>query len=140
MAQLSFVDTNIVVYANDGRDLNKQLKAQSLLYSLIASNTAVLSSQVVQEFCNVMLKGKQPFMRSDDLKIVLSEIILPLMRHSPDPDFYIRALNLTDQHAISLYDSLIVEAALELDCDILYSEDLQHGQQFGKLKIVNPFQ
>ena len=139
MSQLCFIDTNIVVYANDGRDPEKQIIAQNLLKKLIPSNQAAISSQVLQEFCNVMLKGDKPFMRLSDLRVVLLEVLLPIMRHSPDATFYVQALDLINRHSLGWYDSLIVQAAVELHCDVLYTEDLQDGQQFGKLKVVNPF-
>jgi predicted nucleic acid-binding protein len=139
MPKLAFVDTNIVVYAHDSRDTKKQRVAQTLLEELTIRNQVVISSQVVQEFCHVMLKGNDPFMNINDAKTVLTEILLPLMQHSPDPYFYNRALNLYSQHSLSFYDSLIIQAALDLDCGTLYSEDLQDGQKFGTLTIVNPF-
>jgi predicted nucleic acid-binding protein len=49
------------------------------------------------------------------------------------------ALELKERCRYSFYDSLIIAAALEADCDLLYSEDLHHGQQIGRLRIVNPF-
>lgn len=139
MAKTAFFDTNIVVYAHDARDLRKQRVAQGLLEDLAIHNRAVISSQVVQEFCQVMLRGERPFMAMTDLKVVLGEVLLPLMFHSPDPGFYESALDLYNRYALGFYDALIVQAAIGLNCDILYSEDLQDGQQFGKLKIVNPF-
>jgi predicted nucleic acid-binding protein len=49
-------------------------------------------------------------------------------------------MKITDYYGFSFYDSLIVASALEMKCDVLYSEDLQNGQQIGKqLTIVNPF-
>jgi len=46
---------------------------------------------------------------------------------------------LTERHGLSWYDALIVAAALEGQCEVLYSEDLQHGRRFGDLQIQNPF-
>jgi len=49
------------------------------------------------------------------------------------------AVSLARDHGLSFYDALIVASAIESGCDILYTEDLQHGRSFGGLAIVNPF-
>lgn len=51
----------------------------------------------------------------------------------------LRAISLQEQHSLNIWDALIVEAAREARCDILFTEDLQHGRRFGELQIVNPF-
>jgi predicted nucleic acid-binding protein len=55
------------------------------------------------------------------------------------PGLFIRALDLARRDQLSWYDSLIVAAAIQGECEILYSEDLQHGRRFGDLVIQNPF-
>ena len=139
MTKIAFVDTNVVVYAHDARDLRKQRIAQDLLEDLSIQSQAVVSSQVVQEFCYVMLRGERPFMATTDLKTVLTEILFPLMNHTPDPSFYESALDLSNRYSLGYYDALIVQAAIDLGCDTLYSEDLQDGQKFAKLTVINPF-
>ena len=63
----------------------------------------------------------------------------PLLAVQSSQAPYSAALRVKDQHRLSWYDALIVAAAMEGGCSILYSEDLQHGQQFGDLKVENPF-
>lgn len=140
MAAPFFLDTNIVVYAHDARDSKKQRVAQGILKDALLNGTGVISSQVVQEFCNVMLRPDQPFMREGDLADVLSQIMAPLMRQRPSLDFYLKAIRLFIGNSLSYYDALIVQAALDLGCKTLYSEDLQTGHQYGELTVVNPFQ
>jgi len=53
---------------------------------------------------------------------------------------YQRALELAQRWQYGFYDSLIIASALAAECDVLYSEDLQHGQQIQSLTIVNPFE
>ena len=139
MTKAAFVDTNVVIYAHDARDLRKQRIAQDLLEDLSIHSQAVVSSQVVQEFCHVMLRGERPLMVMTDLKTVLSEVLFPLMNHTPDPSFYESALDLHNRYSLGYYDALIVQSAIDLGCDTLYSEDLQAGQKFGKLTVINPF-
>jgi predicted nucleic acid-binding protein len=63
----------------------------------------------------------------------------PLLAVHSSYSLYGQALELTRSNSISWYDSLIVAAAMESDCRILYSEDLQHGQKLDNLRIQNPF-
>jgi predicted nucleic acid-binding protein len=54
-------------------------------------------------------------------------------------DLHTAARALAEDHRLSFYDALIVASAIEAGCDIVYSEDMQHGRKFGSLTIVNPF-
>jgi predicted nucleic acid-binding protein len=54
-------------------------------------------------------------------------------------DLHAAARALAEDHRLSFYDALIVAAAIEAGCDILYSEDMQHGRTIGGLAVVNPF-
>ncbi len=129
-----FFDTNIMVYAYDERDPVKQKRAREL----INNNDGLISTQVIQEFCNVALVKIKNIDRLG-LEGVLREVLNPILAHVPSTAFYTRAIQLFSDNSISFYDALIVQAALDLDCSILYSEDLQDGQKFGTLQVVNPF-
>jgi predicted nucleic acid-binding protein len=69
----------------------------------------------------------------------LDTVFRPMLRVHSSPALYARALALHSRYRLSWYDSLIVCAAIEAECGILYSEDLQHGQRFETLQIQNPF-
>ena len=69
----------------------------------------------------------------------LNTTFRPLLAVHSSPALMVSALQVYAQHRLSWYDSLIVAAALEAGCSILYSEDMHHGQQFNDLKIENPF-
>jgi len=69
----------------------------------------------------------------------LGAVFRPLLAVQSSPALISEALRLTARHRLSWYDSLIVAAAIEGGCGVLYSEDLQHGQRFGELKVENPF-
>jgi predicted nucleic acid-binding protein len=66
-------------------------------------------------------------------------VFLPLLRVHSSAALYGEALALQSRYRLSWYDSLIVCAAMQAECGILYSEDMQHGQRFGTLQIQNPF-
>lgn len=139
MAATLFLDTNVVVYAYDGRDLKKKRVAQRILKDAVVNGVGVISTQVIQEFCNVMLRHNPPFMRERDLHDVLTQNLAPLVQHRPSIDFYLQAMQLFTSNSLSFYDALIIQAALDLECKTLYSEDLQAGKHYGKLVVVNPF-
>jgi len=69
----------------------------------------------------------------------LSTTFRPLLAVHSSHGLYSRALQLARERSLSWYDSLIVASAIEERCGVLYSEDLQHGQRFGGLRIENPF-
>jgi len=136
---MNFIDTNIFVYAHDESDPKKAQKARQLLIECMGSDKGRISTQVIQEFCNVALrKSLTPLKVSDSRKIV-RELLAPFLAHQPDATFYLRVLEVYERYSLSFYDAAIVQAANDLNCTILYSEDLQAGAHYGKVKVVNPF-
>lgn len=134
-----FIDTNIFVYSFDDGHLLKQKNAKQLIEHALISSKGVISYQVVQEFINVSSKKFSVPMSSQEQKLFLHKVLMPLCEIYPDKVLYEMAIELSDRYQFSFYDSLIVASALQSDCKILYSEDLQHGQSIFKLKIINPF-
>lgn len=138
-SQPFFLDTNILVYAYGNQDKTKEAVSKGLLATALKTDEGFISSQVVQEFCNVSARRFAKPIIQTDINDLLDEVLLIMWRHLPSLDFYKRTLVLCSRFSFSFYDALIVQAALDLDCSTLYSEDLQDGQKFGSLKIVNPF-
>lgn len=139
MSDRFFLDTNIFVYEMSSGVPSKQAVASGLVQDALESGKGVISFQVVQEFFSVAFRRFTPPMLPAEAEQVLAATFRPLLAVHSSYSLYGRALELTRVRSISWYDSLIVSAALEADCRILYTEDLQHGQQFDKLKIQNPF-
>lgn len=139
MKTVSFLDTNILVYAYDYDDPGKQKTAEELLSQLFTNEQAVVSSQVVQEFLNVAFGKFKHVMPTERLFEFLEHVLGPICRHFPNLEFYKNAGALRVSNSLNFYDALIVQAAIDLGCDVLYSEDLQNGQKFGKLTVKNPF-
>jgi predicted nucleic acid-binding protein len=135
-----FPDTNIFVYAYDIRDKRKHQIAQDMLEQFYREKSAVISTQIIQEFCNVMRKKKVIGLTIQDMDVAIDQTLKPFLAHRPSVPFYHRALELLEHYSLSVYDALLVQAALDLDCARLYSEDLQAGQRFGKLVVINPFE
>ena len=134
-----FLDTNIFIYSIDRRDPVKEQKAAKLIRDSLGSLKGVVSFQVVQEFVNVATKGLVAPMSIESSQHYLEKVFLPLLRVHSSAALYGEALALQSRYRLSWYDSLIVCAAMQAECGILYSEDMQHGQRFGTLQIQNPF-
>lgn len=133
-----FLDTNVLVYTFDKTAPEKQAVAQQLLERAL-SGEGCISFQVIQEFLNLALRKFDPPLTAAQAKRYLQTTLEPLCLIYADVDLYQRALDVRERWRFSFYDSLIVAAALEADCTILYSEDLQHNQKVEALTIINPF-
>jgi predicted nucleic acid-binding protein len=134
-----FLDTNVIVYAFGHSAPEKAPVAQHLITEGAAEKQAVVSFQVVQEFINVALRSFRVAIARPDLESFVLTALFPMMTVSPSPALMIEALRLQSAHLLAWYDSLIIAAANQGGCKILYSEDLQHGRRFGDLVIQNPF-
>jgi predicted nucleic acid-binding protein len=135
-----FLDTNIFVYCFDREDQHKQSRADALVSEAIQGHHGVVSTQVVQEFLNVATAKFAHPMDRNESSAYLDAVLVPLCEVYPTIALYREALDLRATTGYSFYDSLIIAAALEARCGLLYSEDLQDGQSIRELKIVNPFQ
>jgi predicted nucleic acid-binding protein len=134
-----FIDTNIFVYSVLPGEAQKKVHALDLIDRAISTGKGVISYQVVQEFLNVAIRHYAQPMSIAECEEYLSTVFRPLLAVHSSQSLYIHALDLTRRHSLSWYDALIVAAALEANCRILYTEDLQHGHKFSDLRVVNPF-
>jgi predicted nucleic acid-binding protein len=127
----AFFDTNILVYAQERGVKGDRARA-------LFAGGGKLSVQVLNEFVAVSRRKQAKDWRditeaiSDALTLVDPPLPLTLGLH-------MSARVLAEDHQLSIYDALIVAAAIEASCDTLFTEDLQHGRKFGGLTIVNPF-
>lgn len=132
-----FVDINVLLYTLDPRDSRKQAIAAELVRTLSSEGRAMVSTQVLIELfsnlhrkLNISRERAAVFCYSlSDWDVVPSD--LPLV---------MKAMARSAQNQLSIWDSMIVEAALAGGARTLYSEDFQAGQRFGALKVVNPFE
>lgn len=139
MSARSFLDTNVIVYAFDKSNPKKAQVAQSLIEEGLADKRSIISYQVVQEFINVVLRGFRIVITRSDLESFLLTVLFPMAAVSWSPTLTTEALRIQTAHQYSWYDCLIIGAALQGECKVLFSEDLQHGQRFGDLVVENPF-
>lgn len=134
-----FIDTNIFVYSLDPVDPDKARIAEGVVTRGVDSGLGVISYQVVQEFMNVSLREFKATMTVTELELYFFKVLLPMMTVPSSSGLFLEALRLQRANQIAWYDSLVVAAAIQGGCAILYSEDLQHGRRFGDLVIQNPF-
>lgn len=127
-----FIDTNIFLYAFDETDLLKTQKARFLLTKLSTNREGCISTQVIQEFCNVVLRKSITPLGINDVRKIINELLTPMLLHQPNINFYLRTLETYERYSLSFYDASIVQAAIDCNCDMLYSEDLQTDAKYKK--------
>ena len=138
MPDKTFIDTNVLVYAYDADEPIKQARAREILKRGIEEETAVLSVQVVGEFFTVVTKRIPNPLSVDEAEEVLNLLgILPII----DLDFRMvrHAIEIHRQHGIAYWDALIVAAAHRAECTQIFTEDLNSGQSYQGVTVVNPF-
>jgi predicted nucleic acid-binding protein len=134
-----FLDTNIFVYSFDREAGGKQRRAAQLIQQAISTRKGVVSTQVAQEFFNVALRKFAQPLTPSEAEQYLAIVFRPMLAVHSSPALMGEGLRLVSRYKLHWYDALIVAAAQEAQCDVLYSEDLQHGQRIEKLRIANPF-
>jgi predicted nucleic acid-binding protein len=134
-----FLDTNIFVYTFDSRSPSKRARANGLVVQALDTRAGVISYQVVQEFLNVAMRKFAKPMLAAEAQLYLARVLMPLCEVFPDSSLYSQALSICGETQFSFYDALIVSSAIAGDCQILWTEDLQHRQRIRSVEIRNPF-
>ena len=131
-----FLDTNILLYADDLDAGSKHEQARRVLRDALTAGEGVVSTQVLQEFFVVSTRklGVEPATARRKVEL-LAEMDLVRV----DLSMILAAIDLHRLHSLSFWDALIVRAASTAGCSILLSEDLQHGQVIDGVRIENPF-
>ena len=104
---------------------------------IISNTSAVLSTQVINELCVNLIK-KAGYSESE-IQQTIKNIYSHYQVMSIDEKFIIDASKIRTTHRLSYWDTLIVASAISSQCDILYSEDMQHNQTIQSTTIINPF-
>ena len=136
--EITFVDTNVLIYAHDSSDPGKQAVAQEILKRLWTDGTGTLSTQVLQELYVVATSRQKLAMSPQKARdLVGAYSAWPII--VVEPALILTASRLVEQHQLSFWDALLVEAARFAGATTLMTEDLQHGQTFGGVQTRNPF-
>ena len=134
MSAKAFLDTNLFVYMQSASDNDKK----ELSYQALEKFDCVVSTQVVNELCNVALK--KLMIKPEQLRQILRAMSSSCDVCVITLDTVDITLRLKERYGFSYYDSLIVASALESDCAYLISEDMSDGQMIeDRLEIVNIF-
>jgi predicted nucleic acid-binding protein len=136
MAVSAFLDTNVLVYAALGAGQDKRKRERAL--ALIASEDFGTSAQVLQEFfVTVVRKAERPLSPALALEWIEQLTVFPCQ--TIDHQLVRIAIERSERFAISYWDAAILAAAEALGTDTVYSEDLNDGQRYGHVRVINPF-
>ena len=134
----AFVDTNILVYAYDSAAGAKREIARGLVEDLWNQGRGILSTQVLQEFYVNVRRRTAPSVSQEEARALVADYLAwdPIVN---DGAAVLEAVDASHRYRLSLWDALIVVAARRGEASVLYSEDLNHGQTFGSVQVLNPF-
>lgn len=131
-----FVDTNVLVYANDPADRRKQQIARETL--LEHAGSLVLSAQVLSEFYSVVTRKFSPLLGLEEARTIVDGL-----RRFPvvviDEQLVLDAITISASAMLSYWDGLILSAARTAGCDVVLTEDLSHGSTVAGVRVENPF-
>lgn len=134
----AFVDTNVLLYARDASEPEKQPLAREWMDALWTARAGRISVQVLHEYyVTVTAKldpGLAPAEARADVRALSAWRPLPL-----DAEMAETAWEVEDRHGFSFWDALIVAACRRAACSYLLTEDLQDGQDLGGFEVVDPF-
>lgn len=136
MSARSFLDTNILVHADDKRSPAKQRRAIELLTRFRADKNGVVSLQVLQEYFVTVTKklGVDAAVARRKVELLAElDVVIPSVAD------VLGAIDLYRLHRLSFWDCLVLQSAKQSGCTVLLSEDMQHSQELIGLRIVNPF-
>jgi len=137
MIEKIFIDTNIFIYAYTKDCEHKNKVSCDLLRDNVSRENIFVSVQILNEFYSIMAKYKYSH---SQIEYYLKEIIGQVNVISLNLETVENCLKIKEKYRFSWWDSLVLSSALEGNCSILYSEDLQHEQVIeDSLKIINPF-
>ncbi|MCP5197941.1 MAG: PIN domain-containing protein [Gammaproteobacteria bacterium] len=131
-----FADTHLLLYAASGcpDDSVKSTCARQIL----REKDIVISFQVLQEFyANALNPRKLGLTHSQTLAYCQAWLTFPVVPLTADT--FVQTLELATRYRISHWDAAIVAAAQQAGCGLLYSEDLNHGQDYAGIRLENPF-
>jgi predicted nucleic acid-binding protein len=136
--KIVFIDTNILVYANDTAYPEKQRTARHYIRELIIKGNGYISTQVLAEFWITVTQKLTTPMPQD---LARPQINLLSTLHIMPVEYatVLEAIRLKERYQISFWDAQILATALQANAQVLLTEDLQHGLSIDSLMIQNPF-
>lgn len=136
MSARSFFDTNVLVYTDDKAAPAKQRRAVDLVAEHRRAGTGVVSLQVLQEYFVTVTRKLHLDASLARRKV---ELLAELDVAAPDLTDVLAAIDLHRLHGFSFWDALVIRAAKQSGCTVLFSEDFQHRRDVDGIRIMNPF-
>ena len=136
MAARNFIDTNVLVYAEASDAPVKQRAALALLKRLYEEGLGVLSTQVLQEYCNVALKKLRLPAQHVRAQLDLYEQFEVVL---VTPSLIRAGLDLHQTRSVAFFDAIVLASALASGCNVVWTEDMNAGEVINGLRIANPF-
>jgi len=137
MSAPEFLDTNVLVYAYNAGTPQKQSTAREIVRRALLGH-GVISTQVLTEFSAAMLHKVSPPVRSEQVLLLL-DALAPARVIATDGDMIRRAVETRSRYGVHFYDGMIIAAAERAKCGVIWSEDLNPGQEYFGVRVVNPF-
>ncbi len=135
----ALIDTNILVYASDPREPQRQEQAIRLLQRLELTRAGCLSAQVLAEFVNVSTRTRQPLYTYAHVILQVERLLQNFPVFDLTPLIVLEAARGARDYALAYYDAQIWATALLNQTPVIFSEDFQHGQSLEGVRFINPF-
>ena len=134
---MRLTDTNILIYAVSNREADAAKRA--VAQEILKEPELALSVQVLQEFYyqSTRLQGPAGLTHEQAVAFLTPLGTLPIQEITVD--LFHRATEIKARFGISYWDAAVLAAAFSLGCEAVYSEDLSHQQDYGGLRVINPF-
>jgi predicted nucleic acid-binding protein len=131
-----FLDTNVLIYADDRDAGDRRMRAREILGEAFTQHNGVISTQVLQEYFSVATRklGIKPEATRKRVELLATMDVVRI-----DVSLILAAIDLVRLHSVAFWDALIIQSAQVAGCRLLLTEDLQHGQVFNSLRVENPF-
>ena len=136
MTERFFLDTNVLIYADDQDAGDRRIRAREILLEVFSQRKGVISTQVLQEYFSVATHklGIKPDAARKRVELLATMDVVRI-----DVSLILSAIDLVRLHSVAFWDALIIQSAKIAGCRLLLTEDLQHGRVFNSLRVENPF-
>ncbi|GAB4401957.1 MAG: PIN domain-containing protein [Anaerolineales bacterium] len=133
-----FLDTNILVYAYDRSAGQKHTIAAQFLEQCWLNQNGCVSIQILQEFFVIVTRKIAIPLDTYIARQIVADLA-QWQLHVPKASDLLQAIDFQQNYLLSFWDALVVQSAINLHCNQLISEDLNHGQFYGEVQVINPF-
>ena len=136
---LVFVDTNVLIHAEDGAEADKQHSALAWIERLWRARSGRLSTQVLNEFYVNVTRKLKPAMPQGDARARVRRYAAGWNPWQIDHATVETAWAMEARHGLQYWDCLVLAAAQHSGCTLVLSEDMQHEGRYGAVQVINPF-